>query len=225
MRGVVLLLAAGRGSRLNCGPKAFVEIGGVPILRRSAEAAAAASLVDGIVVAVPPGAEPEAGRLLDGLDARWTLVAGGATRQASAFAALAAAADAHAVAVHDAARALCPPALFDRCLAALDDAEAVVATVPVADTVKEVDGDLVVRTLDRSRLGLAQTPQAFRTDVYRRAHAAAMSEGREGTDDAALVEHIGVHVRAVEGDPANIKITTAVDLELAERLLRARAEP
>jgi 2-C-methyl-D-erythritol 4-phosphate cytidylyltransferase len=220
VRGVVLVLAAGSGERLAAGvPKAYVEIGGIPIVRRSAEAACAAELVDGIVVAGPPGHEARVEALLERLGKPVRVVAGGSSRQASAAAALAAAGEAEAVVVHDAARALCRPELFDQCLLELDEVEAVCVAVRVTDTIKDVERDVVHTTLDRARLVAVQTPQAFRTDLYRRAHAAAHTEA---TDDAALVEAIGARVRVIPGDPANIKVTTPDDLIVAEALLGSR---
>lgn len=222
MRGVVLLLAAGSGARLDDQePKAFVQVAGISILRRAAASAAAAELVDRVVVAVPSGREDEAKQLLSGLPKPVTVVAGGSERQASAAAALAAAGDVDAVAVHDAARALCPPALFDLCLRELDTTEAVCPAVPASDTIKEVSGDIIVRTLDRRTLAAAQTPQTFRAEIYRRAHAEAERDGMIATDDCALVERIGATVRIVPGDDRNIKITTPRDLALAEALLRS----
>lgn len=218
MRGVVLLLAAGEGTRLGRGPKGFVEVCGVPLVRRAADTAAAAALVDAIVAAVPPGAEDRAREVLAGVACPLEVVAGGASRQGSAARALGAT-DAAAVAVHDAARALCPPVLFDRVLEALDGAEAVVPVLAVGDTIKEAADGVVVRTLDRSRLVAVQTPQAFRADAYKRAHEAAARDGVEATDDAALVERIGVPVHVVEGDPCNLKITTPHDVRVAEALL------
>lgn len=220
MRGVVLLLAAGEGVRLDNGtPKAFVELCGTPLLRRAAEAACAAELVDALIVAVPAGAEDRARGVLAGLSKPVTVVAGGATRQASAAAALAAA-DVEAVAVHDAARALCPSDLFDVCLRELDVCEAVCPAIPLSDTIKELDKDEIIQTLDRTRLAAAQTPQVFRADLYRRAHEAAARDGIEATDDASLVERLGVAVRIVPGDLRNMKITTAHDLAIAEALVR-----
>jgi 2-C-methyl-D-erythritol 4-phosphate cytidylyltransferase len=91
----------------------------------------------------------------------------------------------------------------------------------VSDTVKELLKDEIVRTLDRTRLASAQTPQVFRADLYRRAHEAAARDGVEATDDAALVERLGVAVRVVPGDVRNLKITTAHDLAVAEALVRS----
>ena len=217
----MLLLAAGDGVRLDSGePKAFVMVAGVPILRRAAEAAAAAELVDALVVAVPPGAEARAEDLLSGLSKPVTVVSGGTTRQDSASTAFARVGAADAVAVHDAARALCPSSLFDACLRELDRSDAVCPAVPASDTIKEVSGDVVVSTLDRTRLAAAQTPQAFRSEMYRRAHDAAARDGVVATDDCSLVERIGVVVRIVPGDGRNIKITTPDDITVAEFLLR-----
>lgn len=217
MRGVVLLLAAGEGTRLGCGPKGFVELNGVPLVRRAAEAASAAALVDRLVVAVPAGRTADASLVLRDLAAE--VVEGGASRQSSAARAIEAAGACDAVAIHDAARAMCPADLFDRCLSALDDADAVIPALPARDTLKETSDDLVVRTLDRSRIVVVQTPQAFRAVVYRDALAAAQREGVEATDDAALVERLGIAVRVIEGDERNLKITTAEDLRIAEALL------
>jgi 2-C-methyl-D-erythritol 4-phosphate cytidylyltransferase len=221
MRGVVLLLAGGQGARLGGGAKAFVELCGVPLVRRAADAASAAELVDALIVAAPSRLEAEMEQALAGLDKAFTVVSGGETRQASAAAALEQAGGAEAVAVHDAARPLCPPSLFDVCLRELDDCDAVCPALPSSDTIKEVSEDVVVATLDRTRLAAVQTPQAFRADVYRRAHEAAERDDYLATDDAALVEHIGVPVRIIPGDDRNIKITTMQDLAVAEALLRS----
>lgn len=220
MRGVVLVLAAGTGSRLGEGPKGFVRLRGKPLLRWAAEAACGAELVDGLVVAVPPGAEGDAKLALDGLDRPVQVVAGGDTRQTSCGLALAAAADADAVAVHDAARALCPSELFDLCFGALDRVEAVVCAVPVADTLKEVEAGVVRGTPDRARFVAAQTPQAFRAPLFREAHASASRDGFDATDDVALVERLGIEVHVVAGSDRNFKITTPEDLARADAVLR-----
>jgi 2-C-methyl-D-erythritol 4-phosphate cytidylyltransferase len=156
---------------------------------------------------------------LDGLAKPFVVVGGGPTRQSSAVNALACAGDAPAIAVHDAARALCPPTLFDLCLGFLDDHEAVLPAIPVSDTIKDVSDNIVVRTLDRATLFAAQTPQCFRTDIYRRAHEAAARDEVIATDDAALVERIGVPVHVTVGDVANLKITAPRHLAVAEAML------
>lgn len=222
MRGAVLLLAAGEGTRLASPvPKALAELDGSPMVCRAFEAIEAAELVDRVVVAVPSTHElrfasllPSKGRL--GVE----VVAGGSSRQSSALAALEAVGAADAVLVHDAARPLAPPSLFDACLRELDACEAVCPAVPLADTIKEAEGDRVLRTLDRSRLVAVQTPQGFRSDVYRRAHERAAQDGFEGTDDTVLVERMGIEVRIIPGDDRNMKITTAHDVSVAEALLQ-----
>jgi 2-C-methyl-D-erythritol 4-phosphate cytidylyltransferase len=124
------------------------------------------------------------------------------------------------VLVHDAARPLTTPAVFEAVLEALseDGVDGVVPGVPVHDTIKQVDNArIVTATLDRTTLVAVQTPQGFRADALRRAHAAGGTDG--ATDDAVLVEAAGGRVRVVPGDPGNLKITTPEDLALAERLL------
>ena len=177
---------------------------------------AAAAACDGVVVVVPEGAE-SAPALLAQCRAAHTVVAGGATRSASVRAGLhAVPAGVEVVAVHDAARPLAPLEVWDRVLTAvLSGADAAVPVVAVTDTVKQVDPDGSSRTLDRSRLVAVQTPQAFRTELLRRAHAGAP----EATDDAAVVEAIGGRVELVAGDPCNVKITAPTDVVVAGALL------
>jgi 2-C-methyl-D-erythritol 4-phosphate cytidylyltransferase/2-C-methyl-D-erythritol 2,4-cyclodiphosphate synthase len=147
-------------------------------------------------------------------------VTGGATRQASVRAALAAVPDdADSVVCHDAARALASPALFDAIVDALHGWDGVVPVVPVADTVKRIRDGLVLGTEPRGELALAQTPQAFATSALRAAHVRAQERGDEVTDDAAALELAGFRVRAIVGEPGNFKITTAEDLGRAEALL------
>ena len=128
--------------------------------------------------------------------------------------------------VHDAARPLATPELFEQALGELErhEVDAVIAAAPVADTIKEVgeDGRTVVRTLDRSRLWAVQTPQVFRRAALERALSAPDEELARATDDAWLVERAGGVVRIVGADPGNLKITTREDLRVAELLLRER---
>ncbi|MEX2393238.1 MAG: 2-C-methyl-D-erythritol 4-phosphate cytidylyltransferase, partial [Actinomycetota bacterium] len=112
-----------------------------------------------------------------------------------------------------------PASLFDACLRELDECDAVCPALPLKDTIKEIADAKIVRTVDRSTLVAAQTPQGFRAEVYRKAHEAALADGFDGTDDASLVERIGVTVRIIPGDDRNIKITTQHDADVASLLL------
>ena len=221
MRAVALVLAAGEGVRLGTAePKAFLEIGDESLVRRATRAACEASLIELVVVAAPPDAVDRTTRDLDGLD-DVIVVPGGPTRQSSAAVALAAAASADAYLIHDAARAFAPSAMFDTICDSLDNCEAVIPVLPLIDTVKRVEGNHVVETLERSSLVRVQTPQGVRGDVYRRAHEQALADGFIGTDDAAIVERLGIAVRVVVGFPGNIKITTRGDVEMAKAFLEA----
>ncbi|HSL11095.1 MAG TPA: 2-C-methyl-D-erythritol 4-phosphate cytidylyltransferase [Actinomycetota bacterium] len=214
-RAAAIVLGAGAGTRLGDGPpKAFRDVGGEPMLLRAVRAAATAASVGAVVVTVPPGSEHDAEAMLGGIAAPVTVVPGGATRQASVRAALAwVPASSTIVAVHDAARCAVTPELFERVIAAVDEGcDGAVPVLPVADTVKRVQGDRVVGTVDRDGLRFVQTPQAFRRDVLVAAHERALAAGvTDATDDAVLVE-ADADVRAVDGDPRNVKVTTAADL-------------
>jgi 2-C-methyl-D-erythritol 4-phosphate cytidylyltransferase len=150
-------------------------------------------------------------------------VAGGASRSASVRVALAAAPEADVAVVHDAARPLLTPELVERCIEALEGWDGAVAAAHVADTIKEADpSGRVVRTLERSSLWAIQTPQVFRADILRKALDTDDQTLAAATDDASLVELAGGSVRVVEAPADNLKVTRAVDLQLAEALLRAR---
>jgi 2-C-methyl-D-erythritol 4-phosphate cytidylyltransferase len=215
----VLVPAAGAGLRLGPGgPKALRLLAGEPLLVHAIRRVAAAPSVRMIVVAAP-AAEVEAVRELLAPVAPVTVVAGGAERQESVALALAAVpAEIGIVLVHDAARALTPPQLIESVAAAVRDGHpAVIPTLPVVDTIKEVDpGDLVLGTVDRSVLRSVQTPQGFRHDVLAAVHAAAADAH---TDDAGLVEKAGLPVICVPGSELALKITRPLDLVLAEALL------
>jgi len=215
---VAIVLAAGSGERLGLEtPKAFVPIGGRPMLARAVGSALACPRVGLVVVAAPAGAEDLAHAIVEPFGAH-AVVTGGPTRHASVRAALAAVPDETAsVLCHDAARALATSDLFSAVLEALAGWDGVVPAVPVSDTVKRVRGEMVVGTESREELALAQTPQAFSASALRDAHARAMEAGLEFTDDAAALEWAGYRVRTVPGEPANFKITTAEDLARAER--------
>lgn len=209
--------AAGRGERLGPGTaKALRELAGQPLLVHAVRRLRAAVPLGPVVVAVPVAQVSQARRLL-GDDV--AVVAGGADRQESVAAALEALpSDAALVLVHDAARCLVPVEVVERVLAALRaGAPAVVPVLPLADTVKQVDAaGTVVRTVPRAQLRAVQTPQGFARDVLIRAHAAAAGPA---TDDAALVEALGVPVTTVAGAPEAFKVTGPLDLLLAEAVL------
>lgn len=216
---VAIVLAAGRGERMDTTlPKALMPFGGATIVARAVELASAASV--SIVVVAPPGWEAEVHRAVGsfGVDA---VVAGGETRQASVRAGLAAVAgDVEHILCHDAARPLASPALFTRALEALEGWDGVVPVLRVIDTVKRVQDGRIEGTEPRDALALAQTPQAFTSAALRDAHDRAAADGFEGSDDALLLERAGYRVRAIDGERANLKITTAEDLRLAEALAR-----
>ena len=207
MAVVGIVPAAGRGERLGGEvPKAFAPCAGRPLVEWSL--AVLESVCDRVVVAVPPGYETGPDR-----------VTGGSSRSESVRLALAAAPEATVAVVHDAARPLVTRELVEACVAAVGDGcDGAVAAAPVSDTIKEADaGGRVVRTLDRSRLWAIQTPQAFAADVLRRALEGG--DVASATDDASLVEAAGGTVRVVQAPPENFKVTSRVDLALAEVLL------
>lgn len=218
-RAAAIVLAAGAGRRLGAAePKAFVTIGDRPVLAVAAAAAAASPEVLALVVTAPAGLEDRASECLSSINKPVAVVTGGRSRQASVRAALAALPEGvEIVAVHDAARPFAPPDLFSAVIASVAHGVAgAIPAIPVSDTVKRVLDDVVVSTLDRRELVLAQTPQAFRLDILRRVHAQATTAGVQVTDDAALLEMAGHTVRVIPGDPQNFKITTLMDLATAD---------
>jgi 2-C-methyl-D-erythritol 4-phosphate cytidylyltransferase/2-C-methyl-D-erythritol 2,4-cyclodiphosphate synthase len=223
MSVVALVPAAGSGQRLGADvPKAFVTVGGRALLFHAVERLLAAG-VDRVVVAVPVDQRSLAEELLGD---RATVVVGGADRVASVSAALAVAGDdVEVILVHDAARSFAPASMIERVIAAVrDGAAAVVPVLPVTDTVRSLHHDgSVAGTVDREVLRIVQTPQGFSPAVLRQAHAGA-GAGRitNGiTDDAGLVEALGIPVTTVPGDRSAFKITTPADLADAHRLMAA----
>lgn len=238
----VLVPAAGMGVRLGPGaPKALRLLRGEPLLVHAIRRVAAAPSVGCIVVAAPADAVADVIALLSAVvaepilagvtcgaaepslttsreDVQLIVVAGGASRQASVAAALAAVPSRFdIVLVHDAARALTPPELVEAVADAVRGGHgAVIPVLPVVDTIKEIDiSGTVVGTVDRSVLRAVQTPQGFRRDVLTSAHASAVDEH---TDDAGMAEKIGVAVHTVPGSEAAMKITRPFDLAIAELL-------
>ena len=220
MRVTAIVAAGGRGLRAGGGvPKQLRAIGGRSLLEHALAPFDRNRRIAGIVVVLPPDLAADPPVAFEAVETPLRVVAGGARRQDSVAAGFAAVApDADVVLVHDAARPFCPPALIDRVIDAAAEAGAAVPAVQATDTVKRsvAAGDcrVVADTLPRERIHLAQTPQGFRFDVLRAAVALGRSDV-DATDEALLAERAGHAVRLVEGDPDNVKITTAVDLERA----------
>lgn len=203
-------------------PKQLRPLDGRPVVCWSARALAA-GLAGPLVVVLPEEALGEGERLLRAhlpeLAGRLRIVAGGERRQDSVAAGLAALEDEGPVLVHDAARPFVTSGLVERVAARAAGGRAVIPAIPVHDTLKAVDGDRVVRTVDRGPLVAAQTPQGFPLAILREAHAAA--EGGEATDDAELCERIGAPVTWIEGERSNRKITDPEDWEWAVGLVES----
>jgi 2-C-methyl-D-erythritol 4-phosphate cytidylyltransferase len=217
----VILPAGGSGTRIGSRtPKQFLRLGGVPILALTVRHFARRVDVAEIVVAAPEALAAYTTRLLAQHigPARVTVVAGGAQRQDSVWAGLAAVpASRDVVVVHDAVRPFITPALVGAVVGAARRSGAAICALPIVDTVKRVHDGIVEATVDRAGLWAVQTPQAFRTALLREAHDKARRDGIVGTDDAMLVERLGHPVRVVPGLPANVKITTPEDLRRARR--------
>jgi 2-C-methyl-D-erythritol 4-phosphate cytidylyltransferase/2-C-methyl-D-erythritol 2,4-cyclodiphosphate synthase len=233
MRIAAVVVAGGRGLRLGAGvPKQLLEIGGRSLLRRSLDPFDARPDVAEIVVVLPAELVAEGASLVAGVQTPCRVVAGGARRQDSVRAGVAAltpAAD--LVLIHDAARPFASAELIDRVVAAAIEHGAAIPALTVRDTVKRVDADgAIVETIARDELRLAQTPQGFHRALLDDAFAADAEQAviaadqavtaadQAASDDAMLVERLGRPVRVVPGDEGNIKITTMDDLAAARAI-------
>lgn len=224
-----IIAAGGRGIRLGSPtPKFELQLHGKPLLMYSLDTFQATTGIESIILVIP---EDRLGAwTVDGLKARGiskvlATVAGGETRQDSVRLGLERIGhEAGVVVVHDAARPLVTADIIERTCEIPTGADGVIPVVGVTDTVKEIDGAVVTGTLERSRLVAAQTPQAFRLEVLRKAHLAAMGRQFHGTDDASLVERIGGRVVVIDGSRDNIKLTFPEDLARAEAIILGRSE-
>jgi 2-C-methyl-D-erythritol 4-phosphate cytidylyltransferase len=221
---IALILAAGRGERLGADrPKAFVRLAGRPLLQWSVDVLSRTPAIEQIVVALPPGA---AGLPADvHLPPGAVCTEGGPARSQSVGRALASAPIGDPVLVHDAARPLLTSGLVTSALAAVEGegVDAAIAACPLTDTVKQTNPEgVVTRTLDRGSLWGVQTPQVFRRAALEHALDVTDEILARATDDAWLVERAGGRVVVVEAPPENLKVTTALDLALAELLIAAR---
>ena len=222
----LLIAAAGSGRRMGADRnKLLLPLAGRPVIAWTLEAALAAQRIHWIgVVGQPIDREPIMG-LVAGAAKPVVWIQGGSTRQESVLRGLAGLpAGAEHVLIHDGARCLAEPALFDRCAEEVAAGSALIAATAVTDTIKRVNGDgLILETPDRSELWAAQTPQGFQVDQLRRGHAEAQAQGWTVTDDASLYERLGWPVQVLDAGPANIKVTTPFDLTVAEAVLSLRA--
>jgi 2-C-methyl-D-erythritol 4-phosphate cytidylyltransferase len=226
MTASAIIVAAGSGSRLGSSvPKAFVKLGGRTMLSYSLATIRQVPSIVEVVIAVPAGFEnaARAEATAAGLDVPVKITPGGIERQDSVRIALdLTSVESDLVIVHDAARPLVTPAIFDACLNAAALSGGAIAAIPVSDTLKRIADGRITETVARSGLWQAQTPQAFRRDLLVAAHRRALGEKFAATDDADLVERTGARVEVVECTTANIKITTQSDLATVESILAAR---
>ena len=226
MQSIVILVAAGRGERMGADrPKAFLDLAGEALVLRSARVFDEAPSVAAIVAVVPAADVEPARSLLGPVRKLRGVVPGGDRRQDSVLEGLRQAPPGFdgVVLVHDAARPLVDVALVEAVAREAAAAGAALPVLPVVDTVKRVRDGLVVETLDRGELGVAQTPQGFRFPLLEEAYEAAFRDRLTVTDEAMAVERLGAPVRAVPGSPRNRKITTPEDLAWAEGVLAGLA--
>ena len=219
LRAAAILLAAGSSVRLGF-DKVWADLNGQPLIAHPLRVLAETPVVETIVVVTRPGSEKRIEELAAELGIRAIVVPGGERRQDSVRAGLRAIPDAEWVIVHDGARPLLTSDLLMRGLAAAAETGAAIAAVPATDTIKVVSAGRVVSTPPREQLWLAQTPQVFRRSLLEEAHRLNL----DVTDDAALVEALGVGVRVFEGAYGNIKVTSEADLRFVRLALRSEAE-
>ena len=231
----LLIPAAGMGRRMGSEfatrglrkrNKLLLELLEKPLLAWSLLAASNSVSIKWIGIMGQPADFAEFKHILQQLDLNKPveLIVGGATRQESVYNGLQALPDqATQVLIHDGARCLATPELFDRCSEALQTCQGLIAAVPVKDTIKVVNQqEIIIDTPDRSNLWAAQTPQGFEVEILKRCHAQGKELGWQVTDDAALFEKCSLPVKIVLGEETNLKVTTPVDLAIAEFILRQR---
>jgi len=222
-QATVIIPAAGSGTRMGGTNKLLLPLAGRPLLLRTIEAFEACPLVSAIVLAVSPDTAGFYEREIKDNPAFAKVLApvpGGATRQDSVSNALREIADRAAIIlVHDGARPLVSNSIIESVIKRAAITGAALPVVPLKDTIKEVKDDLIIRTVPRETLRAVQTPQGFSADLLKRAFTEAAASGLSGTDEASLVEAIGVRVSTVPGSYENIKITTPEDMLIAESFL------
>lgn len=215
-----VIVAAGTATRMGGIDKVMAPLGGEPMIRRTVRAFQQCDAISEIVVVTREDLLPKVTGLCAEFPKVHSVVAGGADRPASVRAGLnALSKNVRLAAIHDGARPLISWQVIDRTVRAANTYGAAAPAVPVKDTIKVVSGGIVEATPDRSHLRAVQTPQVFDIDLLRGALAKAEKDGAVITDDCSAVENMGMSVKIVEGDERNLKVTTPMDLKIAELLL------
>lgn len=215
-----VIVAAGSASRMGGIDKVMAPLGGTPMVARTAAAFQNCDAIAEIVIVTRPDLIRPISALCAGMDKVRAVVAGGSSRQESVWLGLnALSEDIQLAAIHDGARPLISNLVIDRTVRAANSYGAAAPAVPVKDTIKVVKGGLVEKTPDRATLQAVQTPQVFDFDLLRGALKQAEEEKAAVTDDCSAVERLGMKVKIVEGDERNLKVTTPMDLKIAEMLL------
>lgn len=215
-----VIVAAGSASRMGGIDKVMAPLGGIPMVARTAAAFQGCDAIAEIVIVTRPDLIRPISALCAGMDKVRAVVAGGSSRQESVGLGLnALSKNVELAAIHDGARPLITEAVIDRTVRAANSYGAAAPAVPVKDTIKVVVGGLVEKTPERATLQGVQTPQVFDFDLLRGALKKAREENAAVTDDCSAVERLGMKVKIVEGDERNLKVTTPMDLKIAEMLL------
>lgn len=215
-----VVVAAGSASRMGGIDKVMASLGGTPMVARTAAAFQNCDAIAEIVIVTRPDLIRPISALCAGMDKVRAVVAGGSSRQESVWLGLnALSEDIQLAAIHDGARPLVSNLVIDRTVRAANSYGAAAPAVPVKDTIKVVKGGLVEKTPERATLQAVQTPQVFDFDLLRGALKKAEEEKAAVTDDCSAVERLGMKVKIVEGDERNLKVTTPMDLKIAEMLL------
>jgi 2-C-methyl-D-erythritol 4-phosphate cytidylyltransferase len=223
----LLIPAAGSGKRMGADRnKLLLEVHSKPLIAWTLLAAEAANSISWIGIVSQPSDWEDFKSIIADLKLKKTIefIAGGSTRQESVYNGLQALPEtAKQVLIHDGARCLATPSLFNACSEAVLDCSGLIAAISVKDTIKIVDNNgIITSTPDRQQLWAAQTPQGFDVKLLKQCHAEGVRQGWEVTDDAALFEKCGIEVRIVPGEETNLKITTPQDLAIAEFILSHR---
>lgn len=215
-----VIVAAGSASRMGGIDKVMAPLGGTPMVARTVAAFQNCDAIAEIVIVTRPDLIRPISVLCAGMDKVRAVVAGGSSRQESVWLGLNALSEGiQLAAIHDGARPLVSNLVIDRTVRAANSYGAAAPAVPVKDTIKVVKGGLVENTPERATLQAVQTPQVFDFDLLRGALKKAEEEKAAVTDDCSAVERLGMKVKIVEGDERNLKVTTPMDLKIAEMLL------